>query len=82
MKVKFIPWQHECDRSAGGRQNVTLVGRSAEDVAKQFSSLPPFSPFENPTSSKMIHGRLQWRPTQVGVVSDLDQPGYFKTRKL
>ena len=82
MKVKLIPWQHECDRSAGRRQNVTLVGRAAEDVAKQFSSLPPFSPFENPTSSKMIHGRLQWRPTQLGVVSDLGQPGYFKTRKL
>jgi hypothetical protein len=28
------------------------------------------------------HERLDWHPTQPGVISDLDQPGYFKTRKL
>jgi hypothetical protein len=47
----------------------------------QFPCLP-FPPFDDPTSSKLIHERLEWHPTQLGVISDLDQPGYFKTRKL
>ena len=34
------------------------------------------------TSGKLAHERLNWRPTQPGVISDLDQPGCFKTRKL
>jgi hypothetical protein len=39
MKVGFIPWQHQRDRSAGRRQNVPVVSKSAEDAAKQFSFL-------------------------------------------
>jgi hypothetical protein len=39
MKVGFIPWQHQCDRSGGRRLNVPVVSKSAEDAAKQFSFL-------------------------------------------
>jgi hypothetical protein len=39
MKVGFIPWQHQCDGSAGRRLNVPVVSKSPEDAAKQFSFL-------------------------------------------
>lgn len=33
-------------------------------------------------AAKVHRERLEWHPTQPGLVSDLDQPGYFETRKL
>ena len=39
MKVSFIPWQHQCDRSTGRRLNVPVASKSPEDAAKQFSFL-------------------------------------------
>ena len=46
----------------------TRLSKSPEDAAKQFSLVLP-----------------RYYPTfitQPGLISDLDQPGYFKTRKL
>jgi hypothetical protein len=39
MKVGFLPWQHQCDGSAGRRLDVPVAGNSPEAAAKQFSFL-------------------------------------------
>jgi hypothetical protein len=75
MKVGFLPWQHQCDGSAGRRLDVPVVGNSPEDAANNSVSLLPFPPFDNPTISKLINERLGRHPTQPGLISDLDQSG-------
>jgi hypothetical protein len=82
MKVGFLPWRHQCDGSAGRRLDVPVAGNSPEDAAKQFSFLASIPSVRNPITSKLIHERLKRHPTQPGLFSDLDRPGYFKTRKL
>jgi hypothetical protein len=82
MKVGIVSWQYQCDGFAGRRLDVPVVGNSPEDAANNSVSLPPFSPFDNPTISKLIHERLEWHPPKPGVISDLERPGYFRTRKL
>jgi nucleoside-diphosphate-sugar epimerase len=62
----------------GKRVSVPVVSKSAEDAAKQLSFLGLFVPVDNPTSSKLTQERLGWRPTQPGLISDLDQPSYFE----
>jgi nucleoside-diphosphate-sugar epimerase len=59
------------------RLNVPTVSKSPAQAAKQFSFLAPFIPIDNPTSSKLTQEQLGWRPTQPGLLSDLDQADYF-----
>lgn len=61
----------------GKRVNVPVVSKTPEEAPKQFSFLAPFVSADNPTSSKLTQERLGWSPTQLGLISDLDQPGYF-----
>jgi len=63
----------------GKRLSVPLVSKSPAEAAKQFSFLAHFLSVDNPTSSKLTQERLGWNPTQPGLISDLDQPGYFET---
>jgi nucleoside-diphosphate-sugar epimerase len=60
------------------RLNVAAVSKSPAEAAKQFSFLGLFVGIDNPTSSQLTQERLGWRPTQPGLLSDLDQAGYFK----
>jgi hypothetical protein len=60
----------------GGRLNVPVVSKSAADAAKQFGFLAPFVSIDNPVSSSMTQVRLLWKPTQPGLLADLDQ-AYF-----
>ena len=62
----------------GQRLKVPVVSKSPEQAAKQFSFLSLFIPVDNPSSSKLSQERLGWRPTQPGLLSDLDQSDYFK----
>ncbi len=62
----------------GRRLNVPVVSKSAAKAAKQFSFLAPFISMDNPTSSKLTQERLGWKPTQPGLLADLDQADYFK----
>jgi len=63
----------------GQRLNVPVVSKSPEEAAKLFSWLAPLLPVDNPTSSALTQERLGWRPTQPGLIADLDQASYFKT---
>ncbi len=62
----------------GRRLNVPVVSKSPDQAGKQFSFLAPFIPMDNPTSSKLTQERLGWKPTQPGLLADLDRADYFK----
>ncbi len=72
-----IPFR-EIAEVIGERLKVPVVSKSPAEAAKQFGFLSPFVPVDNPTSSKLTQERLGWRPTQPGVLSDLNHAGYFK----
>ncbi len=61
----------------GRKLNVPVVAKSPAEGAKQFSFLSQFIPVDNPTSSKLTQERLGWRPTQLGLLADLEKAGYF-----
>jgi nucleoside-diphosphate-sugar epimerase len=60
------------------RLNLPAVSKSPAEAAKQFGFLGLFVGIDNPTSSTLTQERLGWRPTQPGLLSDLDQADYFK----
>ena len=61
----------------GRRLKVPAVSKSPEDAKKQFTFLAEFVMKDNPTSSKLTQQRLGWKPTQPGLLADLDQADYF-----
>ena len=77
QRPEGVPFR-EIAEVIGEQLNVPVVSKSPTEAAKQFSFLSPFVPVDNPTSSKLTQERLGWRPTQPGVLSDLDQADYFK----
>jgi nucleoside-diphosphate-sugar epimerase len=63
----------------GRRLSVPVVARSAEDAADHFGWLAHFLGIDCPASSAQTQERLGWRPTQPGLLPDLDRPSYFDT---
>lgn len=61
----------------GRRLKVPVVSKSPAEAAKQFSFLASFIPRDNPTSSKFTQERLGWRPTEAGLLADLNEADYF-----
>ena len=82
MKVGLIPWQHQWDGSAGRRLNVPVVSNSPEDAAEQLSFLASIPSVRQSHIQQVDPRTLGMGPNTAWVISDLDQPGYFKTRKL
>ena len=66
-----IPFR-EIAEAIGERLKMPAVSKSLGEAAKQFSFLSPFISVDNPTSSKLTQERLGWRPTQPGLLADLD----------
>ena len=56
----------------GRRLNLPVVAKSAEEVAGHFGWLGMFVGFDAPASSALTQQRLGWRPTQPGLITDLD----------
>jgi nucleoside-diphosphate-sugar epimerase len=71
-----IPFR-EIAELIGRRLNVPVVSKSAAEAPRQFGFLAPFIPLDNPTSSSLTQERMGWRPTQTGLLADLDQSNYF-----
>jgi nucleoside-diphosphate-sugar epimerase len=46
--------------------------------AKHLSILADFIGLDNPSSSEWTRQTLGWKPTQPGLLADIDQPDYFK----
>lgn len=62
----------------GRRVRVPVVSKTEEQAKKQFSFLAEFVARDNPTSSRLTQDRLGWKPTQPGLLADLEHADYFK----
>jgi nucleoside-diphosphate-sugar epimerase len=62
----------------GRRLNIPVVSKSPEEAANHFGWFAQFAALDCPASSKLTQERLGWRPTQPGLIADLDHERYFK----
>ena len=63
----------------GRRLNVPVVARSPQEAADHFGWLAHFLGIDCPASSAQTQEWLGWRPSQPGLIPDLDRPRYFET---
>ena len=61
----------------GRRLNVPVVGKTSEAAAAHFTWFAHFAGIDVPASSKRTQEELGWRPTQPGLIADIDRPAYF-----
>jgi hypothetical protein len=61
----------------GRRLDVPVVPKSPEEAAGHFGFLGHFLGIDCPASSAQTQERLGWRPTQPGLIPDLDHARYF-----
>ncbi len=61
----------------GKRLNLPLVTKTPAEAARHFSFLSLFVGIDNPTSSRLTQERLGWRPTERGLMEDLEKADYF-----
>lgn len=64
----------EIAEAIGRRLNVPVASKSSQEAAEVFGWLAPFIEADNPVSSRLTQERLGWRPTGVGLISDVDGP--------
>jgi nucleoside-diphosphate-sugar epimerase len=62
----------------GRRLHVPVVSTSPEQAAQHFGWLAHFVGVDCPASSKLTEEKLEWRPTQPGIIADLEQGTYFE----
>jgi nucleoside-diphosphate-sugar epimerase len=61
----------------GRRLGVPVVSKSIEEAGEHFGWFARFAAMDAPTSSERTQALLGWRPTQPGLIADLDRPSYF-----
>jgi nucleoside-diphosphate-sugar epimerase len=61
----------------GRHLHLPVVSKSPEEVADHFGWIGPFFGFDVPASSTETQKRLGWKPTQPGLIADLDEGHYF-----
>ena len=57
----------------GRRLKVPVVSKSPQEAADHFGWLGFFAGIDCPASSGLTQQRLGWRPTQTGLIADLEQ---------
>jgi nucleoside-diphosphate-sugar epimerase len=62
----------------GKRLNMPVAGKTTEEAAAHFGWFAHFAGLDCPASSRLTQARLGWRPTQPGLISDVDHEYYFK----
>jgi nucleoside-diphosphate-sugar epimerase len=61
-----------------GRQlNVPVASITPEEAPAHFGWLAMFAMIDAPASSALTQQRLGWKPTEIGLLADIGQPGYF-----
>jgi nucleoside-diphosphate-sugar epimerase len=63
----------------GRRLSVPVAAKSPEEAADHFGFLGYFLSVDVPASSALTQQWLGWRPTQPGLIPDLDHTRYFET---
>ena len=61
----------------GRRLNLPVVSKSPEEAPAHFDWLAHFVAIDCPASCAKTQQQLGWRPTQVGLIPDLDHGTYF-----
>jgi nucleoside-diphosphate-sugar epimerase len=63
----------------GRHLGVPVRAIAPDDAAAHFTWLANFIGVDSPASSALTREMLGWRPTNIGLVADLDQGHYFET---
>jgi nucleoside-diphosphate-sugar epimerase len=63
----------------GRRLNLPVVSKTPEEATEHFGWFAHFAAIDCPASSAKTRELLEWRPTQPGLIPDLDRPRYFET---
>ena len=63
----------------GRHLDVPVAAISAEDAGEHFSWLAGFLGVDSPASSTLTRELLGWRPTNPGLIEDLEQGHYFRS---
>jgi nucleoside-diphosphate-sugar epimerase len=61
----------------GRRLSVPVVGKTPEEAAAHFTWFAHFAALNVVASGEETQARLGWRPTQPGLLADLDRSAYF-----
>jgi nucleoside-diphosphate-sugar epimerase len=61
----------------GRALNVPVVSIKQEEAGDYYGPLAMFAGLDMPASSALTEKRLGWKPTQLGLIADIGQPGYF-----
>ena len=61
----------------GRALNVPVVSIPQEQAGEYYGPLAMFAGIDMPASSALTQARLGWKPTQIGLIADIGQPGYF-----
>jgi nucleoside-diphosphate-sugar epimerase len=70
----------EIAEAIGRGLNVPVVSKSGEDAASHFGWMARFFSLDGPASSKRTEQQLGWRPTQRGLIEDIEKAGYFTSK--
>ncbi|MCE9649711.1 MAG: SDR family oxidoreductase [Parvibaculum sp.] len=62
----------------GRALNIPVVSIAKEQAAEYYGPLAMFAGLDMPASSALTQKRLDWKPTQIGLLADIGQPGYFQ----
>jgi nucleoside-diphosphate-sugar epimerase len=76
-----IPFKHIAE-AIGRHLNVPVVTKSREEAVDHFGWIGRFVSIDAPASSEVTRKRLGWRPTNVGLLDDLDRGRYFESEAL
>ncbi len=58
--------------------HVPVVSIKKEEAGAHYGPLAMFAGLDMPASSAKTQAALGWKPTEIGLIADIGQPGYFK----
>jgi nucleoside-diphosphate-sugar epimerase len=62
----------------GRALNVPVVSIKQEEAGDYYGPLARFAGLDMPASSAKTQAELGWKPTGIGLIADIGQPGYFQ----